>query len=640
MLRSARVFLLFFLLAVGLGWTPARKWLTGGALEATVPLDEAPVDSVAYGFDRLAPLSATAEGNWLPEVEVTSGGQTYPAQFSADQFSFEAWTRAREQILLLGTAEPTLPLSTSAPLWLLRPEDWMLPEFGNTLRQFVPFREVSLSSSFTPSVQDCEREQPAAILLTEGASWQVGDTLADRLLDWAEHLQMVVVHVGAEPPPMLPVPVLWLRSRDAAVQALAAQALVGALPGGLEGDGHNRLRHTRLGHAPPEWAGIDREALAKVDQLANWAIRGKATPGCQVLVVKNGAIVYDRAFGFHTYEHERPVRADDLYDLASITKAAATTLGVMKLLENKQVALGDRLRSHLPRYEHSGIRYYRIRHLLAHQTGLQANLPVWPWLRKPPPFTPEPKGSAEALAPGVYLPQAEKDEMLERIANLPLQRRSRYRYGDVHFVLLQQLVEHYFQQPLDSVVREEFYGPMGLHRLAFRPGLVFPSSELVPTAFDGRWRKRLLQGEVHDEGAALLGGVAGHAGLFGNGRDLATLFQMLLWEGAYGGRRYFKPATVQTFMERNAYNYRAYGFDRLAGHSRKLQAYGASPDAFGHTGFTGGCVWADPENDLIFVFLSNRVYPDPDNERLWKLGVRERIHQAIYESLDTFEPEV
>jgi CubicO group peptidase (beta-lactamase class C family) len=260
-------------------------------------------------------------------------------------------------------------------------------------------------------------------------------------------------------------------------------------------------------------------------------------------------------------------------------------------------------------------------------------------LNRPDPFLKQPEGAVMPLTASAYLPLAVREELLQRLPRLPLQRRARYRYGDVHFVLLQQLIEQHYQRSLDTVLSDRFYRPMGLHRLAFRPGLSFPASELVPSARDNRWRGRELRGEVHDEGAALLGGVAGHAGLFGNSRDLAALFQMLLWEGRYGGQRWLDAATIKTFTRRNGYNYRAFGFDRLAGHSRRLQAYGASPDAFGHTGFTGGCAWADPENQLIYIFLSNRTYPDPKHNRLQRLGTRERIHQVIYQSLHTFDPE-
>ncbi|MCB0638553.1 MAG: serine hydrolase [Lewinella sp.] len=620
------------LLTLGFVWFPVYS--------PSVPVQEPPAvaPEPAYGFDRLSPQDAAAEGSWLPEVEVTRPAGSAGTGFSLDQVLYDDWLAARGYLQLAGPVQPTLPLNTAGPLWIIRPEARVLPVFNATVEGFAPFRELTYGASLPALAANCDGYQTSVILLTTDETWAGQSLSQDALRDFAAQLNLVVVHEGIAPPPALSVPVVWLRKDQPIVQALAGQLLFGALPGGLPGSSLSSVAE-RIGHAPPEWAGMDRTALARIDALAQRAIDREATPGCQVLVVKNGAIVYDRSFGHHTYQEEQEVHPQDLYDLASITKAAATTLGVMSLVEDGRVALADRLRDHLPEYRRSGIRYLRVRHLLAHQTGLQANLPVAHWLNKPAPFLDSPVDEAIPLAPSVYLPAGEREDMLQRITRLPLRHRSRYRYGDVHFVLLQQLVEHYYGRAMDSVLRDRFYGPMGLHRLAFRPGLVFPAKELVPSAKDGRWRHKELRGEVHDEGASLLGGVAGNAGLFANSRDLASLFQMLLWQGRYGGQQWLEPATITTFTQRNGYNYRAFGFDRLAGHSRKLQQYGASRDAFGHTGFTGGCVWADPEHDLIYVFLSNRTYPDPKNNRLLRLGTRERIHQLIYQSLGTYDPE-
>jgi CubicO group peptidase (beta-lactamase class C family) len=303
--------------------------------------------------------------------------------------------------------------------------------------------------------------------------------------------------------------------------------------------------------------------------------------------------------------------------------------------------LSERLDAYLPAYQKSGLKYLRLRHLLAHQTGLQANLPIAQWLRKDDLFqTVKSEGYLTAIGKDFYIKNGVREDLLEELEQVRTPRRPFYRYSDVNFLLLQQVVEEVSGQPLDNYLQQYFYDRMGLHRLQFRPGLQIPEEEIVPTEKDKKWRKQVVRGEVHDESALLLGGVAGHAGLFSNARDLAVVFQMLLNQGNYGGQQYLQPATIDKFTSRNGYNYRGFGFDRLAGHSKSLQAYGASKETFGHTGFTGTCVWADPDNDLVFIFLSNRIYPDKYNNKLQKLGLREHIHKVIYQSLGSFQEEV
>jgi CubicO group peptidase (beta-lactamase class C family) len=313
----------------------------------------------------------------------------------------------------------------------------------------------------------------------------------------------------------------------------------------------------------------------------------------------------------------------------------------MRLEEQGQLQLEDRLWEVLPDYKHTSLRYLRLRHLLAHHTGLQSNLPIARWLRADDSFqklaSPE---YPHSLDQDFYLKAGIREAVLAQLKRLRIPRRLYYRYSDVNFILLQEVLETRSEQELDVYLENYFYEPLGLQRLQFRPGLSLPADEIVPTEYDKRWRKGLVQGEVHDESAALLGGVAGHAGLFSNARDLAAIFQMLLNEGTYGGRTYLEPGTIKRFTARNRYNNRAYGFDRLAAHSGSLRYYGASLSSFGHTGFTGTCVWADPERDLIFIFLSNRTYPNKYNNKLQRLGLRERLHKIVYQSLGKQDEEV
>ncbi len=465
--------------------------------------------------------------------------------------------------------------------------------------------------------------------------------------DWSTHQvqysllaaqeSIVVCYFGDELPLVLQewgTPVFQFPNAGAIEQALAVEALFGAVAVQMIDGGF--LPVVRMGQAPPEAVGIDREKLSDIEGMVERAIRRRAMPGCQVLVVKNQKIVYERAFGHFTYDKEEPVETDDLYDLASITKAAATTLAVMKLADEGHIDPAERLKAYLPDYRRSGTKYLRVRHLLSHHTGLQANMPIRKWLNDRSVFAAEPSEDyPNALSTDMYLRYDASSAFRDEIRRVR-PGRARFRYGDVNFLLLQQVVEQQSGQTMDAYLNEQFYGPLGLQRTTFLPGLQFSTKEIAPTEFDRRWRGGLVHGVVHDEAAMLLGGVAGHAGLFSDARGLAILFQMLINEGQYGGHTYFSAETVRQFIQKNGYNYRAWGFDRFAGHSRALRRYGASNAIFGHTGFTGGCVWADPDNDLVFIFLSNRVHPNDDNDRLQRMGLRERIHRVIYRSLNTY----
>ena len=244
------------------------------------------------------------------------------------------------------------------------------------------------------------------------------------------------------------------------------------------------------------------------------------------------------------------------------------------------------------------------------------------------------------VGPERYLDEEVPEKVRKRLrGKIDRTRRLMYRYSDLNYYLLQLAVETIAEEPLDELVEREFYRPLGLGKLGYRPVGDFPEERLVPTVYDPWMRGGLLRGYAHDEGAALLGGVAGHAGLFGNARQLGQLFQFLNDGGSYAGRQLLSPATVKRFTARNRYNYRALGFDRLAGGWGYLQREGAGTATFGHLGFAGTSVWADPENDLVFVLLTNRVYPDAKNEKFQKMQIRGRVHRAVYRALNSFEVE-
>jgi CubicO group peptidase (beta-lactamase class C family) len=534
-----------------------------------------------------------------------------------------------------------LPLHPGYSVSIIRPESAVFATFFNSIRQQAAFRELTWVDTLPAVERTCETQQVVVVLIDETNLPQfAAEQAALRNLVATHHV--VLVFFGIEPADtLIPRGTAALRMPDAGAtaQAMSVQALFGAvdvpMPNGRV------LTATRLGHAPPELVGIQREKLEKIDALVNKAIRQRAMPGCQVLVAKSGKIVYDKTFGYHTYDKEQPVGHEDVYDLASITKVAATTLGVMLLQEEGKLELSGRIRDYMTRYDRSGLKYLKVQHLLSHHSGLQENLPIMHWLRRDDLFYTERTDEYPTqVGKQLYLKAGVSEDLTDEIKRVRPPKHGFYKYSDVNFLLLQQLVEHQTGYGLETLMANRIYGPLGLHRLQFLPGVRLPDEEIVPTEVDKRWRKGLVHGEVHDESAMLLGGVAGHAGLFSNARDVATVFQMLLNGGKYGGKRFLQAATVAQYTHRNGANYRGYGFDRIIGHSNALRRYGASDDTFGHTGFTGTCVWADPEHDLIFIFLSNRIYPNKDNDKLMKLGVRERIHQLIYQSLGSARVDV
>jgi CubicO group peptidase (beta-lactamase class C family) len=594
----------------------------------------------AYGMDRFMD-ETVADEEWLPEVEVGSKATGPKAEHLLDTISLADWEYYRNMGAVLQNPGQLLPLHLSYEVQLIRYTPTIFPVFANTLSEILPFREYTWATELPACELDCNQQQLALVLLNEESAAALAHQQT-AVVSFGADRPTVLVYFGARVPEYLlsqPFPLLHLPDQRASAQAMAVQMLFGSQDVQYTNEG--TVLASRLGHAPPESVGIDRKKLARIDDYVERAIRRKAIPGCQVLVAKSGRIVYDKTFGFFTYDKEQAVDHQSVYDLASITKAAATTLSVMDLYDKGKVDLSERLREYLPDYSRTGLKYFRIRHLLSHHTGLQANLPIAHWLRQDDLFQDTPNEQYPiAVSNDFYLKEGVSDQLLEELKKVRTSRRQFYRYSDVNFILLQQVIEQVSNSTLDRYASQKFYEPLGLRRLQYRPGNALPTSEIVPTERDNRWRRQLVRGEVHDESAVLLGGVAGHAGLFGNARDLAAIFQMLLNGGTYGNRQFLQEATVAEFTKRNGYNYRAFGFDRLAGHSKSLQHYGASKNTFGHTGFTGTCVWADPDEDLVFIFLSNRIYPDKKNDKLLKMGLRERIHKIIYQSLDTFQREV
>lgn len=448
---------------------------------------------------------------------------------------------------------------------------------------------------------------------------------------------------------------------NAVSQRVVPQVLFGALPavGKLPVTAGARAKRGaglalpslgRLRFAPPEAVGMDSRTLGQIDNLALEAIAYAATPGCQVLVAKDGVVVLEKGYGRLTYDATAaPVTPTTVYDIASITKVASTLQAVMFLKDQGRLALDEKIGFYLPELKGTDKADLRIRDILLHQAGLKAFIPYWQQT-----FTPTgvPAAGWYAQSTSADFPNQVADSLYSRASTedsvwrwtvaspvAPRQKgqKPEYKYSDLDFILLRRLSEKLLGQRLDEFVKQNFYDPLGLPTLCYNPlqhGIA--RGRIAPTERDTTFRRRQVWGTVHDQGAALVGGVAGHAGLFGTATDLAALLQMNLQAGYYGGQRYFRTGVVQEFARGGSaeVSRRGLGWDRADPAHGGGAASGQAPvSTFGHTGFTGTCAWADPKNKLVFIFLSNRVYPDANNARLVQYNIRTRMHDVVYRAL-------
>ncbi|MEI6947997.1 glycoside hydrolase family 3 N-terminal domain-containing protein [Paraflavisolibacter sp. H34] len=391
-----------------------------------------------------------------------------------------------------------------------------------------------------------------------------------------------------------------------------------------------------------------------IDSIVYDAMRRKVFPGCVVLAAQNGRIKYHKAFGRYEFDTASlPVHLESIYDLASVTKTSATTLAVMKLYEQGKLDLDKTLGDYLPWTLNSDKAALKIRDILLHQAGLVATTSFSRETVDKKTTAPLAKYYSTSLQPGYSVPVARdiylrndwNDSMLQRIVKSPLRPQGQYVYSDNDFILLGKIVESLSGLPLDKYMEKNFYGRIGLATTGFNPWLRFGTERVVPTQMETHFRHQMLRGYVHDEGAALFGGVAGHAGLFSDAFDLWLLYQMLLNGGQLNGIRYLKPETISYFTAyHSSISRRGLGFDKPEKDNAKRRSpypsIFASPDTYGHTGFTGTCVWVDPQSKLVYIFLSNRVYNTKDDNLLSELNIRGKIQDVIYKALKREEAEL
>jgi beta-N-acetylhexosaminidase len=398
-----------------------------------------------------------------------------------------------------------------------------------------------------------------------------------------------------------------------------------------------------MGYASPEDMGFRSDLKTVVDSIAEEAISKKATPGCVVLVAKDGHIVLEEAYGHHTYKRKNETEASSVFDLASVTKVAATTLSLMALEQDGLIDLQDSLGQHLPFLEGSNKSQLLIADVLRHRSGLKAWIPFYLETvdsRKRPIDSLYKKRQdvdfSIEVASKLFMKESYVDSVWAKIVESEIKPEQGYVYSDLGFYLLAALVKEKTGKRIDAFVHERFYGPLGLDRLGFNPLEKFGKSEIPPTERDNYFRQQVVQGYVHDMGASMLGGVSGHAGLFGAASDLSVIMQMLLNGGRYNGKQYLSANTIRTFTQRcSTCSRRGLGFDmkQLDESITLNMAESASTYTFGHLGFTGIACWADPKENLIYIFLSNRTYPSMKNNKLGRLNYRPRIQEAVYQAL-------
>ena len=484
---------------------------------------------------------------------------------------------------------------------------------------------------------------------------------------------------------------------------------------------------TRFKYSIPEEVGIDSKKLLKIDSIINDGISRGAMPGCQVFVAKQGQVIWNKGYGFHSYGKQNPVEVTDLFDIASVTKVAATTLSAMKMVEQGRLSLNREIGNY---FENTHIEYTRIkpdtilnidtlnlneiknlrkilkyqdtihlndsiivaydtlivtatpsrnifkvtaRDLLRHESGISPAVPILKlllWGREYNKYVKNfnsrknlgetdsirndsikknekllskqefrnriysnsyNKDSSEVqIAGGFYLNKSYQDTLWIDIKQIRCFSRKIYQYSDINMVLLQQTIDSINNFGIDQFVKNTFYNSLGM-QTTYKPLEHFGIGKIIPTERDNFWRRQLIHGHVHDPSAALLGGISGNAGLFSSAQDLGILFQMLLNGGTYGGRKYLQESTINVFTRTQTDSYRGLGFDKWS--KRQIIAKSASPNTYGHTGFTGCCVWVDPDSEIVYIFLSNRVHPSAKNWRLNSYKIRNNVHQAVYDAM-------
>jgi beta-N-acetylhexosaminidase len=494
-----------------------------------------------------------------------------------------------------------------------------------------------------------------------------GYKFADKDLVWLQEIarvKKVILDVFASPYSLLQIKtftniegVLVSYQNSETAQELSAQMIFGALStkGKLpvsikenfaEGDGINSNELRRLGYSIPEDVGMSRYKLQRIDSMLNTVVVEKMAPGVQVLVARKGKVIYQKNVGFHTDENKRIVATDDVYDVASMTKILSSLPLIMKLDEKEVLDLDTTLGSLLPELVNTNKDTLTVKEVLSHYGRLKAWIPFFRHTldsvtKLPSDEYYRKKKSRKfsiKVAKNLFLrTDYSRDSIFQRIVDEEQRSEVGYQYSDLSYYLFKKFIERHYNKNLDELTQEFFYKSLGANRTGYFPLEKFEKKTIIPSEKDDYYRNQLVHGYVHDQGAAMMGGIGGHAGLFSNANDVAKIMQMYLQKGYYGGQRYFKTQTIE------AYNTRYYadkkvrkgvGFDKPQLDPKVKATCGCMSDrSFGHSGFTGTYTWADPETELLYVFLSNRVFPSMENKTLIEKNIRTEIQQYIVDAI-------
>ena len=401
----------------------------------------------------------------------------------------------------------------------------------------------------------------------------------------------------------------------------------------------------RLQYSIPEAVGMSSKKLARIDSVATVVLEEKMSPGLQVLVARKGVVVYEKSFGYHTDKKKNPVKNSDVYDVASLTKILASLPMLIKAEEEKKIALSSSVRKIAPRFKKSNKDTVTVQEILSHYGQLKAWIPFYKLTQdsitnknlKKFYRAKKTKKFTIKVAENLFLNSSYKDSIYKYIRDAEQREKPGYKYSDLGYYIFKEALEKRYKKDLNVLVDDEFYEPLGANRMSYLPLAKFDKLSIVPSEKDNYFRHQLLHGYVHDMGAAMLGGVGGHAGLFANSNDVAKMMQLYLQKGYYGGKRYFKAATFDKFNKRYYSDKkvrRGLGFDKPQLDSTIMATCGCvSDESFGHSGFTGAYTWADPVSGILYVFLSNRVFPTMENYGLVDQDIRTKIQQIIQEAI-------
>lgn len=536
--------------------------------------------------------------------------------------------------------------------------------FITTLKKYTEISEVSAPTIDSLNLKLKEFTTVIVGFHKSDKAWRNHDFTQTELF-WLQEIAKnnnVILDVFAKPYSLLPmasfdeIEGLIVSYQNSAIsQEVAAELVFGAidakgkLPVSINdnfkvNDGLSTQKLNRLGFTAPENVGMSSAKLSQIDVLAQKAISGKMAPGIQVLVARKGKVIYQKSFGYYTYDTAEKVTNATVYDVASLTKILSTLPNVMQQYDQQKINMETTLGTMLPIFNNSDKQDIRFKELLSHYAGLiawipfyketidNAGIPLEKYYRK----TPNEQFSKQ-VAYSLYIRNDYHDTIMKMIVDSKLSLKKEYKYSDFTFMILRDYLERATAKKIDVLSFENFYKPLGANNTMYNPLQKMEKSAIPPTEIDTYFRHQVIQGYVHDMAAAMEGGIAGHAGIFSNAMDVAKIMQMYLQKGNYGNHQYFSEKTFNDFN--TCYfcqegNRRGVGFDKPQLGIEGPTCGCASMTSFGHTGFTGTMAWADPENEIVYIFLSNRTFPNDPKNMLSKENIREDIQKVIYEAIE------